>query len=191
MEDAITGIVLAGGKSSRMGTDKGLLVHNNRMLIDYPIALLSIYCSEIIISSNSSNYDYLKKRVISDEFAPIGPIGGLFSCLKASNTEWNLFLACDMPFVNSQIIDLLVKNRRNYDAIVPSINGWPLPVCGVYRKNILPLLKSQIENDKHSLQSLLKQANTLIFEIEDSEQRNKLININTKEDYSQIVNAAI
>lgn len=188
MEKAITGIILAGGKSSRMGADKGLLVYKNQFLIDYPIALLTNYCSEIIISSNSSNYDYLNVRVIPDVMEPIGPIGGLFTCLNASNTNWNLFLACDMPFVNSQIIDLLIINKDKYDAVLPSINGWPLPVCGLYNKNIISVMKSEINMGRYSLQNLLKKSKTLILEIEDNELRNKLQNINTKEDYSLLIN---
>lgn len=185
MEKPITGIVLAGGKSSRMGTDKGLLMMNQKPLISYPIRLLKNYCQEILISSNSDSYEFLNLQIVTDTHPTIGPIGGLYACLNASQTEHNLFLACDMPFVDSTLIDLLLQHIDNYTVIVFSIDNFPIPVCGYYHKSILPKLKFEIENERHSLQNLLSKTTSLIIEIKDESQRNQLKNLNTLDEYYQ------
>ena len=186
MTEKISGIVLAGGMSSRMGTDKGLLKLQNKLLIEYPLVVLQGYCDELLISSNKKHYDHLQLKVVADIHTSIGPMAGLYACLLASKNQHNLFLACDMPFVDNEIMELLLKQKDNYQAIVLSINGWALPVCSYYKKSILGVLEKCIEQGKYSLQHLLKTVNTLVIEIEDPELRAKLLNINTPDEYQKV-----
>lgn len=183
MESTITGIVLSGGESQRMGSDKGLLLLNNKKLIEYPVDILRKVCKNIIISANTSSYNYLGFPVVADKYKSAGPISGLFAGLQASKTAHNIILACDMPFVDPGILDILLLNMEKYEIIVPSVDDWPLPVCGYYNKSVLPVLESEINKNNFSLQGILKKCNSLILEIDDEPTRKKLININTREEF--------
>lgn len=185
MKATITGIVLAGGQSTRMGTDKGLLLLNGKPMIEYPVALLKECCQSILISCNTQNYNLLGVPTIPDMHASIGPIGGLYSCLLASTSEHNVFLACDMPLVDMEIIQKLLQHKENYEIIVPSVNNWPIPVCGYYNKAILPLLETEISKGNYSLQSILNKTKTLIIEMDNK--KDLLRNINTQEEFQQLI----
>ncbi|MCF6240761.1 MAG: molybdenum cofactor guanylyltransferase, partial [Bacteroidales bacterium] len=93
----ITGIILCGGKSKRMGSNKALLQLNGKCIINYVTELLSNFCNEIIISTNSHELAFLKTELVADEFQTIGPIAGIYSALKHSKTEKNIILSCDTP----------------------------------------------------------------------------------------------
>lgn len=183
METTITGIILAGGESQRMGSDKGLLLLNNKKLIEYPVDVLRKVCRNIIISANTSGYNYLGFPVVADKYKSTGPISGLYAGLQASKTAHNIILACDMPFVDLGILDILLLNKEKYEIIVLSVDDRPLPVCGYYNKAILTLLESEINKANFSLQGILKKCNSLIIEIENESIRKKLMNINTREDF--------
>ncbi|PKP35407.1 MAG: molybdenum cofactor guanylyltransferase, partial [Bacteroidetes bacterium HGW-Bacteroidetes-17] len=131
----ITGIILAGGKSRRMGKEKGLIELNGKQLIQYAIEVLKPICETILISTNSNFYDFLSYQKIADEFPDSGPMGGIYSCLKASKTNQNLVLSCDMPFINSQLLKELIENSHEYDIVVPW-NGEQRfePMCAFYHK---------------------------------------------------------
>jgi len=141
-----TGIILAGGKSSRMGTDKGLMDFNGKKLIGYPLALLSSFCSEIIISSNNEAYRQFGYPVIHDDIEDAGPAGGLAAALKASSGEWNIVLSCDVPFVNAEAIQYLISFAGSGLGAVPQHNGFVEPLVALYLKSFCQVLESEIRN---------------------------------------------
>ena len=91
-KERITGIILAAGKSSRMGTEKGLLSFKSINFIENIINTIKPFCDEIIISSNSNHYDYLSFKIVDDNYNDKGPIAGLEACLSKSKTDKNLFV---------------------------------------------------------------------------------------------------
>ena len=137
--NSITGIILAGGMSRRMGKEKGLIELNGKLLIQYAIEVLEPICETILISTNSHFYDFLTHQKIADEFPNSGPMGGIYSCLKASKTNQNLVLSCDMPFIHPGLLEDLLKNSAGYDIVVPW-HGEQLfePMCAFYHKNVEP-----------------------------------------------------
>lgn len=163
MADKITGIVLTGGKSKRMGKEKGLCYFRGQALVAYAIQTLRPLCDEIILSANNRLDDYLKfgHHVVSDKFPDTGPIGGLFSSLLASKTDINLVISCDTPFVTTSVYKDLLSHHDLWQAIVPvhnSVNIEPLTAC--YHKNCLPYILNQIQNKKYKMTELLKMLNT-------------------------------
>lgn len=104
-KDEITGIILAGGKSSRMGKDKGLCDFKGKALVSYAIETLRPLCGNLMISANyfPEKYAEFDLPVIADEVKNIGPMGGILSCLKQSHTQHNLVLSCDTPFVTTDV----------------------------------------------------------------------------------------
>ncbi len=157
MKQKTTGIILSGGKSSRMGSDKGLLILNGKPLIQYSIDVLKELCSEIIICSNNPAYDTFGFPVIKDVYPDLGPIGGIYTGLLNSGSESNFVLSCDMPFINSQALDYLLSKKEKALASIP-IHGQNMmePLCALYSKTILPQLKTQIRNQDLKLMNLLK-----------------------------------
>lgn len=180
-----TGIILSGGQSRRMGTDKGLLRFNNKPLISYPIDVLSKYCTNIFISCNTNDYNVFELEIIKDVIPDIGPIGGIYTCLKLSKTELNIVLPCDMPFVDQSIIDLLISVKTDCPIIAPSINRRPIPVCAIYSRSIIPIIENQISNKNYKLQDLLTACNASTVEIDKPEMISSLSNLNTIEEFQK------
>ena len=165
----VTGIILAGGKSSRMGQDKGLLDLGGRKLVEIAAANLSQICSGIIISSNNSVYQQFGYRVIPDVHKDIGPMGGLFSALSASKTRFNIVLSVDLPFVNKALLEYLLGKAEGYEAVVPvSGKGFYEPLCAVYNCSVLPVIERCIGNREYKMHHFLDKLNLNKILISDS-----------------------
>ena len=112
----LTGIILTGGKSSRMGEDKGLMDFDGKRLIEYPIQLLSLFCDNILISANNDQYQEFGFPTIADGYAGMGPAAGMIASLKHSKTTWNLIVGCDMPFLEVEFIAELLEKLKSINA---------------------------------------------------------------------------
>ncbi len=157
MKQKITGIILSGGKSSRMGSDKGLLVLHGKPLIQYSIEVLKELCSEIIICTNNPAYETFGFPVIKDVYPDLGPIGGIYTGLLNTNSDSNFVLSCDMPFINSQALAyLLSKNNKSLVSIPIHDQNMIEPLCALYSKAILPQLTKQIRNQDLKIMNLQK-----------------------------------
>lgn len=159
MRSKITGIIIAGGKSSRMGVNKALLNLGKKTLIAHSIELLGSICDELLISANSSEYDDYNIPVIRDNYLGLGPIGGLEAALSQSKTEHNFVISCDTPFVSKSIFYSLAQNIQNEKAVVPLVNNRLEALVAYYSKSMLPLIREQIQQKNYKLQALLKTAN--------------------------------
>jgi molybdopterin-guanine dinucleotide biosynthesis protein A len=153
----VTGFVLAGGLSSRMGEDKSLMLFRGKPLIMYAIEALSPLCEKVIISSNLLVYGFTGCDVWPDELMVQAPINGLYSCLKRSKTNWNVILTCDMPFTGSQLFAYLFDQAHGEDAVIP-VHGQGLvePLCGVYNRSTLKVLEYQMQIEQYGILKLLQ-----------------------------------
>lgn len=163
-----TGIVLAGGKSSRMGTDKSLIDFNGKKMIEYALSVLTPISDELIISSNSDDHSIFNYKIVADMFSDCGPIGGIHAALHESKTEKNFVLSCDMPHINTSLFQYLEKFPITYDAVIPV---WGIdkiqPLAGIFYKSIMPLLEENIEKGNYKMRDLLLKANTCYVPIDD------------------------
>ena len=188
----VTGIILAGGKSSRMGTDKGLQELCGIPLINYAIQVLSGLCGNIIISSSSKAYESFGYKTVADEIPGIGPMGGIYSALKQSNTEKNLVLSCDLPFVSKELLSYILKNSEGYQAAVPwQGNQHYEPLCGFYNLSVLDQMNVFIQNGNYKLPDLFQKIriNKLIInDMNDFYNENLFLNINSKHDLATAEN---
>ena len=175
---ALTGILLCGGKSLRMGTDKALLELKQLPMVTYPLRILQKWCTEIIISANDSRLDFLGYPIIPDEIKNIGPMGGLHACLMKSTNSRNIILACDMPLITGELLQKMLSVPSKYDAVVPMINQRPEPLYAIYQKSILPKIEQAIDGKTYSLQKLLSQLNVFYMDM-NVQQTNELFNANT------------
>ena len=152
---SITGILLAGGKSSRMGTEKGEVILRGRKMMNFPLDALEHVCDEIIISTCNKSFKSGEHRVICDEIPGLGPIGGIFTCLKKSGSEINIVLSYDMPFVTIDLLRHLIERSDNFEITAPSLeNELPEPLCTVYKKSIIPVIEKLIREKKYSVHGL-------------------------------------
>jgi molybdopterin-guanine dinucleotide biosynthesis protein A len=156
MSRKITGIILSGGKSSRMGKEKGLCLFKGKKLVQYAIDVLSPYCERIIIVANNKGYENLGLEVFSDEVKEIGPVGGIYTGLVHSKTEDNFILSCDMPMISQELVEYLLQNIKNKQIVVPEFGGFFEPLCAYYRSDILQQLKKLIEERNYKLVDFIR-----------------------------------
>ena len=156
----VTGIILAGGKSSRLGREKGWEDVGGERLIDRVIGALQSSCDEVLIIGDRperQNELSLPKCIQyrSDELKGRGSIGGLYTGLKASDTLWSLVVACDMPFISSELIRFMLSiiSKNRCDAIVPVINGRYQPTHALYNSTCIPFIEKNISSGNFRMDS--------------------------------------
>jgi molybdopterin-guanine dinucleotide biosynthesis protein A len=129
--------VLAGGRSSRMGSDKALLPFNGRTLVEHVMAQAHSVTGNIILVGDKSRYNNFGYPVIEDFFVGYGPLAGIHAALDRTICEWNLILACDMPEVTTEFLSQLTERAESgsADAVIPvPPEGVPQPLCAAYRR---------------------------------------------------------
>jgi len=152
----ITGIVLAGGASSRMGKDKGLCLFKGKSLVTYAIEALIPLCNTILISSNNiEDYQKFGYDVVVDKYKNIGPIGGIFSSLSSSVTQHNIIISCDTPFISTHLLDYVLANVDGYDIVAPKHGDSYLePLSAYYSSSIISILQGSINQKDYKLMNL-------------------------------------
>ncbi len=155
---SITGILLAGGKSSRMGTEKGEIILNGKKMMNFPLMALESVCDHILISTCNESFKYPEYQVICDEIPGLGPIGGILTCLKKSDSELNIVLSYDMPFVSSELLSYLIKHSAGFNITAPSLeNQLPEPLCAIFHKNTASVITDSIRNKNYKVNDLFRQ----------------------------------
>lgn len=185
----ITGIVLAGGKSSRMGSDKGLLKFNNKTFVEHVIDAIKPLVNKIIIVSNNSDYDQFGCRRVEDSIKDSGPLAGLYSGLKHSETEFNLVLSCDIPMIKTEILKKLVDtDLENYEVVQIESNTKTMPLIAMYKKQCMHKCLELLQQGERRLRVAVNQLKTKTI-ILDAEFDQFVKNVNTKEDLKTINHA--
>ena len=155
-------IILSGGKSSRMGTNKALLKINDKTNIERIADSLKPHFDDIILVTNDpEQYRFLGLKMVEDHFLDKGPLAGIHAGLAASDYETNFTIACDMPFVSGELARALVNMGRNYDAVVPIINGRLQTLFAVFKKKVTTEIEQCIESGRLPIKHLLEHLNVL------------------------------
>ena len=182
----ITGIILAGGKSSRMGTDKGFLNFNGKSFIQCSIDALKPSVSKIIIVSNCADYDVFGLERIEDTIENSGPLAGIYSGLKHSETNYNLVLSCDIPLIHSEILERLISEVDNDSEVIQiESNGRRMPLIALYKKSCESRFLKLLNSGERKLQFAVNQCKSKVVSLEKHEQK-FTTNINTKDELKQI-----
>ena len=154
----ITGIILSGGQSRRMGFNKAdAEMHGESMLIRM-IDKLKEVTPNIVISSGTISYPNISFPQIADEYLQCGPLGGIYSVLKVSNTSLNLVVSCDIPLISISLLKYIVAIAAGNDSLITvpvDHDGQTHMTCAVYRKEVLPFLEQQMLNKAFKMKSLL------------------------------------
>jgi molybdopterin-guanine dinucleotide biosynthesis protein A len=134
----ITAILLAGGKSSRMGADKGFVDLNGAPFISHIIETVKPLVANIMIVSNGQEYDVFKLKRVGDIIPDAGPLAGLFSGLFYSETNYNLVLSCDIPLINTAVLNLLIEGvDPEMDVTQIESGGKTMPLIAIYKKQCM------------------------------------------------------
>ena len=184
----LTGIILCGGKSSRMGQNKALLEINGKYIISYVIEILKPFCDEIIISTNTNELDFLPYRKVNDIFNDIGPISGIFSSLLKSRNHKNIVLSCDTPFIKADLLFELLSYSHNFDIVLPEFNNHLQTMTGFFSKNILPIVNEEIKNENYIPPNIFEKCKLKKLKIDKRSlyyNKNLFLNINSPEDYKK------
>lgn len=181
----ITGIILAGGKSSRMGSDKGMIVLNGKKFIEYILSALIPNVNEVIIIANNKNYDYLGYKVYEDLIKDCGPLAGIYTGLMNSKTEKNIVVGCDIPFITSDLIKYIIEHSNEADIAVPVYKDKIEPLCAFYSKKITTQIHSLIIDNKLKIRDILPYFVTKEINMTPSgllNTDNLFVNINTEQE---------
>lgn len=187
MSNKVTGIILAGGKSSRMGRNKAMLMLQGKYLYRHVLETMQKVVPHILISSNAALAPDETCKIIPDLFPEKGPMGGLYSVMQASDSEVFLVLSCDTPFVPATLLKQLLETPCT-QALVPVYKQALFPFPGVYKRSILPMLSQHLENDDLKMKLFLKNIRAQEYVIEEgifAKEQTMFTNINTPEDYTQ------
>lgn len=148
---AMTGVVLAGGRSSRFGANKALADWRGTTMIEAVVnSLLKVVASVIVVTKNESELAFLNSDRVSitlDLCRDEHPMGGLFTALRDLKTGHAFVAACDMPFVRPELIEALWRSRADYDAVIPVWKNVRQPLCGVYTRGCAGMIRSAIDAD--------------------------------------------
>ena len=155
----IGSIVLAGGKGLRLGHEKTLETVGNESLIQRVLFSLSFFNSDIIIVTAAKQslpqfFDYPKLRVVTDAYPGKGPLGGIYTGLAASDSFYNLVVACDMPFLNQALLDYMIQVSTGFDLVVPRLGNMIEPLHAVYSKGCLAPIECLLKQDNISIREL-------------------------------------
>lgn len=184
---SVTGVVLAGGKSSRMGTDKAFVRVAERTLIERTTAVVRCcFVQNVIIANHPEMFSSLGLPVFKDDVPDLGPLGGIATALRRVETEAIFVVACDMPFLNPELIREMAKALGDFDAVAARIDGRFEPLHAVYRRRSLPGIESRIATRDYSVVRLLESLRVRVFEEKElsgfAEWRRTFLNVNTPQE---------
>ena len=141
-----TAVILAGGKSSRMGRPKALLLFDGEPLIVHMVRNLArLFAETVVVAAPEQELPELPSTIVRDDVAHQGPVGGIYYGLKAASREVCFVTSCDAPFLNLRLISYLMSQIVDYDVVVPFTQDRFQPLHAVYRQHVAPLLKEQLE----------------------------------------------
>jgi len=181
MLDNLVAIIFAGGRSSRMGTDKSLLAFRDKSsMAQFQYDKLNSIFSKVYISAKSDKFDF-NPPLIVDIYPQSSPLVAIISIFETLKIDEAFILSVDTPFIDKDIIEKLYRyNDNSKDIIVAKTQDGIQPLCGIYKKSILKNAKEYLEKDIHKLTYLIKNSNTTFVEFEDE---SKFANLNYREDY--------
>ena len=153
----LSAIILAGGMSRRMGMNKALLPYRGKPLIQFSIDLALKFTEHILISSGQEELKKYGFPLVADILGISAPLTGVHAGLKASKSDWNLVLTCDMPNVTEELIRYLARYAGSDSKLVlPGHYGYVEPLCGFYHRNLIPVIEKNFLNGRYRPLDLLE-----------------------------------
>lgn len=188
----VTGIILAGGKSSRMGRNKALLEVGGERIIARTVSLFKTLFKEVILVTNTpEEYVDLRIKIVTDVFPEKGSLGGIYTGLFYASYDYSFIASCDMPFLKRELIEFIISLKEGYDVVVPKLPDGYEPLHAVYSKRCLKPVKAMI--DKGDLRIIEFYPDVKVKEVSEEElepfisKPSPFININTPGEYEEVL----
>jgi molybdopterin-guanine dinucleotide biosynthesis protein A len=185
----LSGVVLCGGHSRRMGRNKAVLTLQGQRLIAHVLDRLDPLCDELIVAANDvGDYADLPARVVPDVLPVSGPLSGIHAGLSSMRNELGIVVACDMPFLNHALLRFMAVVAPGYDVVVPHIQGEYEPLHAVYRRTCIAPIERLLAQGPRRVVALfplvrvreVTQEEVALFDAE-----NSFFNVNTPEDWAE------
>lgn len=181
----ITGVILAGGKSSRFGkNNKALAKWRGKSFVERIHRVLNSLFPEVLLVTNTpEEYTFLPLAVYCDEIPQQGPLGGIYTALKQARSDRVLVVACDMPLISPELIHRLIDSGKGFDAVIPVLGKQPQYLMGLYSKSLLPAMRACLQEKKLAMKDFCEKFPRIrLIPVEG----NFLFNVNTPEDFKQL-----
>jgi len=188
----MTGVILAGGLNTRYPEKKAFIKISGEPIIHRNLKIFHEIFDQILISANDpSDYFFAKTPLIGDVYNVRGPMTGILSCLLNAKSDRIFVAACDMPFIEVELIRYIISKSDVFDAVVPIFHSKPQPLFSLYHKRLIPTLDKCINDGHLSLKGMLKTIRCEYIDEEiirkiDSEGRS-FENINTPKDMENVM----
>jgi len=189
----VTGVILAGGQSRRYGCNKALLeVQGIKLIERITEIMIPLFKHLILITNTPHEYGFLNLPMYTDYRKGLGPLGGIYTGLKVMPDEAGFFVACDMPFLNPDLIRHMVGLRHGFDLVVPRLAKGLEPLHAVYHRSCRPAIEVLIGSKKHQIFQFFPEVRVRFLEMDeiraiDPELRS-FININRPDEWPNFLN---
>ena len=179
--------ILAGGKSSRMGKDKALLELNGRRFLDQLAEEFKCFGEVFVSVDDKLKYESKKYRLVPDLYKDCGPMGGIYSVFCACDAEALIVIPCDVPLISASMVKKMeCQMEKGADIIITETNDGKIhPLCGIYKRSLLPKLKECLEKKTYKMRILLSCGAVQYYKA--GEESWRLTNINTPKDYNDFL----
>ncbi len=169
---SVNSIVLAGGKGVRLGRNKVIETVGSRSLLQRAVLSLSFLKSEIVIVTATKqpllqSIDYPKLKVVTDIYPGKGPLGGVYTGLAASDSSYSLVVACDMPFLNQDLLRYMIQVSAGFDLVVPRLGNFVEPLHAVYSRGCLAPIDDMLKQGELSVLELFDAVRVRYVEAEE------------------------
>ncbi len=177
-------VVLAGGKSTRMGQDKSLMCFNGQTLIERVVQQLQPILDDVVVGADDhEKFHFLKLKVIADQVPDQGPLMGIVSCLSESRFDLNFVTGCDIPQINQGLVEKLIAEADGFDVVIPrSADDCLEPLFAVYRKSVLEPARVLLSEGRRKVTDLLPRLRVKYVDMPGGDWYR---NLNTIEDYRE------
>ncbi len=191
----VTGIVLAGGKSERLGQNKTLLELDGRSLLGRAVETMRSLCADVVVAGGIDYRDQVvPARFVSDVYREAGALGGIHAGLRASHTQYGLVVGCDMPFLNRDLLRHMIAQIGDSgggapDVVIPRLRGYTEPLHALYSRRCLGPLEQLLAQGGGRIISIFSQVSVRYIEeaeVDRFDPRHcSFFNINTPEDWQR------
>ena len=165
---AISGIVLAGGRSSRMGLAKATLRLGGTTLIERVLAVLSELSEElIVVGENDTRFTGLNVKAVRDIFPDRGVLGGVYTGLQAAGQYRSVVVGCDMPFLNLELLHYMTEQAEGYDVVIPRVGSYLEALHAVYSRDCLAPIQRKLREGNLRLVSFFSEVRVRYIEAEE------------------------
>ncbi|MBJ6727122.1 molybdenum cofactor guanylyltransferase [Geomonas sp. Red875] len=186
----VTGVILAGGQSRRMGSNKAVLPYGGVPLIERIYRQMSeLFVETVVVTNTPELYPFLPCPKVKDQYPGMGPLAGIHAALNYSRTRYIAVVACDMPWISTRLIRELAGFRDGSDVILPEGDHGLEPLHAIYSKECIPFIEESLNADRRRIVSFFDRVKVQVMTLDQTSQIEPSLrafrNINTVQEYQQ------